>query len=226
MTIEKKTNTEKPENAEILLHDCEQSKRLLRRMIRAKLHAHSSENAISSSIICTYLSGLEVFQVARKRGRLMIYLSFGDEVRTTTFLGEDFGDLGDSVVVPYCEGDAIIPIRIYSREELELGRFGILEPKRSIRNDAGRFVGLEQLDVIIVPGLAFDEFGNRLGRGKGYYDRFLSRFPLDVISIGLAFEHQIVSQVPVNHWDCPVSMVITEKRCLPFDFLSQTKFFV
>jgi 5-formyltetrahydrofolate cyclo-ligase len=207
MTTEK-INEEKQENTEISLQYSKQSKKSLRRMIREKLNAHSSENDAFSSVICTCLSELDIFQVARAKNRLMIYLSFGNEVQTTSFLTES------SVVVPYCEDDTIVPVRIFSREDIELGRFGILEPKQKIRNDVGRHVTPEQLDIVIVPGLAFDTSGNRLGRGKGYYDRFLSPLPAKVILIGLAFECQIVKQVPVDYWDCPVSMIVTEKRII------------
>ncbi|MDR2440948.1 MAG: 5-formyltetrahydrofolate cyclo-ligase [Planctomycetaceae bacterium] len=207
MTIEK-INTEKQENAEISFQYFGQSKNSLRHIIQDKLRVHSSENNLFSSIICTRLKELEIFQVAGKKDRLMIYLSIGNEVQTIPFLMEY------SVVVPYCEANTIIPVRIFSRNDLEPGRFGILEPKQSVRNDVGHLVTPEQLDVIIVPGLAFDTLGNRLGRGKGYYDRFLSSFSSNIISIGLAFEYQIVYQVPVNHWDCPVSMIVTEQRII------------
>lgn len=207
MTIEN-VNTGKQDNTKISFQDCEQSKTSLRHLIREKLHAHSSENDLFSSIICTHLIELDIFQAACKKDRLMIYLSFGDEVQTTPLLTER------SVVVPYCENDTIIPVRIFSRNDLEPSRFGILEPKRGVRNDVRHLVTPEELDVIIVPGLAFDKLGNRLGRGKGYYDRFLSRFSSNIISIGLAFEYQIVYRVPVDHWDCPVSMIVTEKQII------------
>jgi 5-formyltetrahydrofolate cyclo-ligase len=138
----------------------------------------------------------------------MIYLSFGNEVQTISFLD------ACPVVVPYCDENMIIPIRIFSRNDLELGRFGILEPKQNIRNNPQYHVIPEQLDVVIVPGLAFDRSGNRLGRGRGYYDRFLSQFTSKTLLIGLAFECQIVEQIPVDTWDFPVSVVITENRII------------
>jgi 5-formyltetrahydrofolate cyclo-ligase len=140
----------------------------------------------------------------------MIYLSFGNEVQTASFF------TAYPIVVPCCSENenenTIVPIRIFSQNELESGRFGILEPKQNIRNNPQRHVTPEQLDVVVVPGLAFDRSGNRLGRGKGYYDRFLSLFPskTKTLLIGLAFECQIVEQIPVETWDCPVSIIITE----------------
>jgi 5-formyltetrahydrofolate cyclo-ligase len=159
-------------------------------------------------MICNRLNELDAFQTARKNNRLMIYLSFGNEVQTISFLNVY------PIVVPCCDEDTIVPIRIFSRNDLELGRFGILEPKQNIRNNIKYHVTPEQLDVVIVPGLAFDSLGNRLGRGKGYYDRFLSQFTSKTLLIGLAFECQIVEQVPVDTWDCPVSIVVTENRVI------------
>ncbi|MDR0705319.1 MAG: 5-formyltetrahydrofolate cyclo-ligase [Planctomycetaceae bacterium] len=207
MTIGK-INEEKPKKASTSLKLPEQPKSLLRRMVREKLIAHSSENEPFSLMICNRLNQLDAFQIARQNNRLMIYLSFGNEVQTTSFLNVY------PVVVPCCDENTIVPVRIFSRNDLESGRFGILEPKQKIRNNPKYHVTPEQLDVVFVPGLAFDTLGNRLGRGKGYYDRFLSQFPLNTLLIGLAFECQIVEQIPVDTWDCPVSIVVTEKRII------------
>jgi 5-formyltetrahydrofolate cyclo-ligase len=207
MTIEKIIR-EKQEITPTSLKLHEQPKSSLRHIIREKLIAHSFENETFSLMICNRLNELDVFQTARKKNRLMIYLSFGNEVQTTTFLNTY------PIVVPCCDEDTIIPVRIFSRNDLEPGRFGILEPKQNLRNNFKYHVTPEQLDVVIVPGLAFDASGNRLGRGKGYYDRFLSQFPPKTLLIGLAFECQIVEKVPVDARDCPVSIVVTEKRII------------
>jgi 5-formyltetrahydrofolate cyclo-ligase len=207
MTVEK-INEQKKEYVSTSLNLSEQPKSLLRRTIREKLIAHYSENETFSQMIYNRLTELDVFQIARKNNRLMIYLSFGNEVQTTSFLN------AYPIVVPYCDADMIVPVRIFSQNDLESGRFGILEPKQNIRNNYKNHVTPEQLDVVIVPGLAFDPFGNRLGRGKGYYDRFLSQFPLTTLLIGLAFECQIVEQVPVETWDYPVSVIVTESRVI------------
>ncbi|MDR2705154.1 MAG: 5-formyltetrahydrofolate cyclo-ligase [Planctomycetaceae bacterium] len=216
MTVEK-INGEKQEKASTSLKLPEQPKLLLRHMMREKLIAHSSENEASSLMICDRLTELDAFQAARKKNRLMIYLSFGNEVQTTSFLDVC------PVVVPCCDEDTIVPIRIFSQNDLEPGRFGILEPKQYVRNDFKRHVTPEQLDVVLVPGFAFDKSGNRLGRGKGYYDRFLSQFTSETLLIGLAFECQIVEQVPVDVWDCPVSIVVTEKRIICPKFVPALK---
>lgn len=86
------------------------------------------------------------------------------------------------------------------------GRFGIREPlvgpgREGIR---GGF------DLVVVPGLAFDAAGRRLGQGHGYYDRFLSGLGGKAVTVGLAFSWQLVPEVPVDPWDVPVDAVVTE----------------
>ncbi len=91
--------------------------------------------------------------------------------------------------------------------DLQLGAFGIWEPKPSCP-----FVAPEEIDLIVVPGRAFDECGNRLGRGLGYYDRFLKLLPPRTLKVALAFECQIVRRIPTKPNDVPMDVVITEQR--------------
>jgi len=90
--------------------------------------------------------------------------------------------------------------------ELSPGPFGVLEPKPSVR----RPVSLKAVDLVLVPGLAFDRSGNRLGRGEGYFDRFLSRLPKTVPTVGLAFRFQLLNHLPVDSHDHAVTTVLTE----------------
>lgn len=86
------------------------------------------------------------------------------------------------------------------------GRFGLREP-RVADGDPGRTDGF---DLIVVPGLAFDRAGRRLGQGYGSYDRFLMRLSGSVPTAGLAYSWQIVDEVPADAWDVPVDMVVTK----------------
>jgi 5-formyltetrahydrofolate cyclo-ligase len=123
---------------------------------------------------------------------------------------KDFADR-----LPYCELEEIVPFRILSFDELEVsGTLKILEPKLTIRQDATRAVLPEDIDVVLVPGLAFDQSGNRLGRGKGYYDRFLRRLLPGTVTIGLALEAMIRDTIPHDGDDYPVNMVVTESRVI------------
>ncbi len=87
------------------------------------------------------------------------------------------------------------------------GPYGIREPL-SAPGDGGVRAGF---DIVVVPGLAFDSAGRRLGRGYGYYDRFLAALGGTSLSVGLAFSWQLVPEVPVDAWDVPVDAVVTEE---------------
>lgn len=86
------------------------------------------------------------------------------------------------------------------------GKYGIFE-------NATSTINMEKMDLLIIPGIAFDLQGNRLGYGKGYYDRFLSLRKVKYI-IALAYETQIVNDIPNNENDIPVDVIITEKRII------------
>jgi len=89
----------------------------------------------------------------------------------------------------------------------ERGPYGIPEPPRP-RGSRPRTGGF---DLVVVPGVAFDRKGRRLGQGFGYYDRFLGALPEGVTRVGLAFWHQVVPEVPVDAWDVPVHALVTEE---------------
>jgi len=91
-------------------------------------------------------------------------------------------------------------------KQLVIGTFGVLEPPETLE--------APRLDLTIVPGLAFDESGNRLGYGAGYYDRFFEK-NRSVYRIGVCFEFQRVTELPVSLYDIPMDLVITEKNTYP-----------
>ncbi len=95
-------------------------------------------------------------------------------------------------------------------KELTRGTFGVPEPKPEFV----RPFGLDAIDLIIVPGIAWDKNGYRLGWGRGYFDRVLQKLPPHVKSAGLAFNLQLINQVPRDQFDVPVNMVITESRVI------------
>jgi 5-formyltetrahydrofolate cyclo-ligase len=115
-----------------------------------------------------------------------------------------------NIVVPISnkKDNTLTLSHLKSWEELSLGSYGILEP----RTEKIRKTNVEDIDLIIVPGVAFDEKGNRLGHGKGFYDRLLKKTKATVI--GLAFEFQILENIPTDKNDVPVDMIITEKRII------------
>jgi 5-formyltetrahydrofolate cyclo-ligase len=142
----------------------------------------------------------KVFQKAKA---VMFYIAFGGEVNTEEMI-EEAKKRGKIVAVPVCKNDkrTLRPVRLDDHAQMKKGPYGIYEPaiKRSIR--------LKDLDLVIVPGVAFDKKGRRLGRGKGYYDRFLKRLTKDTLSFGLAFDFQILPSIPAAAHDVSVSKVI------------------
>jgi 5-formyltetrahydrofolate cyclo-ligase len=140
--------------------------------------------------------------IFKKAKIAMFYISFGGEVDTREMIKEA-KKLGKLIAVPVSGDKRTIRACIWDgRQRLEKGRYGILEPARK------RFCQIKALDLVIVPGVAFDRRGNRLGRGKGYYDSFLSRLPKDTPSIGLAFDFQILPTLPTTPTDVSVRRVI------------------
>ena len=95
-------------------------------------------------------------------------------------------------------------------EDLVIGPRGILEPNSSRCN----VVPIECIDIAIIPGVAFDEKGGRIGSGEGYYDRLIPKLPITTRKVALAFEYQIIPQVQMESHDKYVDIIITEKRII------------
>ncbi len=118
---------------------------------------------------------------------------------------------GKKVFLPFLERGRIYcsPVR-NTEEDLEKGKWGIMEPRRSRRKK----VRPDRLDLVIVPGIGFDYKGNRLGFGRGCYDRFLQEMPSRIPRIGLAFDLQMVKELPHYPWDKKMDLIITEERII------------
>lgn len=141
-------------------------------------------------------------------------LHLAEEIMEKQLPDEAFHAPFPSVVIPYCSGGEIVPFLLRSLDELETGLYGIKEPKELFRSRKDRIFDPKQIDLVIVPGLAFDINGNRLGRGKGYYDRFLRHLSPKTLKIALAFECQIFETIPRDSNDVPMDLVVTEERII------------
>ncbi|SHK14009.1 5-formyltetrahydrofolate cyclo-ligase [Paramaledivibacter caminithermalis] len=162
-----------------------------------------------SKEIISKLTDLEVF---KESSNIMIYLSFRNEVDTYKLMDYCL-NVGKKVIVPFCieEERKIIPSEIKNPEnELILNHFGYKEPDSSHLRE----VKIEDIDLVIVPGVVFDKQGNRIGFGGGYYDRFLKKLKDTTMTIAICYDYQIVERVPVNEFDMPVKSIITEKRII------------
>jgi len=143
---------------------------------------------------------------------IMLYVATRSEVQTEEMIKISV-KVGKNIFVPIILTECInlAPSTIYDFDnELEKGKKGILEPKKEYY----RLFPPEDIDLIIVPGVAFDLSGNRIGRGFGYYDNFLRKISTSTKIIALAFEMQIVKRIPVDENDIPVDKIITEKRII------------
>lgn len=186
------------------------TKRELRKQIFQRRDRLSGEEIREySRQIARRLYGLPEYRESRV---IMFFLSFRSEVDTRSMVEESLAR-GKEVLVPKALPDSreMIASRLLDcREDLAPGAYGIPEPKES----ALRVVDPLQIDLLIVPGVAFSEDGRRLGYGGGYYDRFFGRLRPEVPLLALAFELQIVPEVPVQPWDRPVDLIVTEKRVI------------
>ena len=143
----------------------------------------------------------------RETSTLMVFLSFGSEVLTDGLI--EWGwNAGKRIVVPLCrpEGRVLSPCRIDSFADLETGHYGIREPKA----DRFQVVPPGEIDAVLVPAVAFDRRGYRVGYGGGYYDRFLPKVPR-AAKIGAVFACQIVPEVPIDRYDVQTERIATEE---------------
>jgi len=193
---------------EAMATESSQAKRLkreLRAKARVARQAQPNKDALSRRI-CGKFAASPEYASART---VMLFVDFGDEVRTRHLLAAALEE-GKAVVVPYCEGDVLKLFRLMSTDELSPGTWGILEPKAELRARCDRRIGMDEVDLVMVPGVAFDRRGGRLGHGKGYYDKLLVTARADTPLIAVAFECQMFPEVPMLPHDATMDKVITE----------------
>lgn len=146
----------------------------------------------------------------RRATAVMSYVGVRDEVRTLPALEAILAE-GKTLAVPYCDGDRLGLFRLEDLGELVEGYFGLLEPPAELRGRSDRQLEVARLNLVLVPGVAFDRQGGRLGHGRGYYDRLLAQLPQETVTVGLAFECQLVPTVPTMAHDVALDLVITEQ---------------
>lgn len=177
--------------------------------IRAAGLAARQRQPHRQSLSRTIVAGLCQTDEYRSARVVLYYVSVPSEVHTLRLLAEALAD-GKTVVVPYMEADRIELFRLESLDDLAPGHFNILEPRRELRT-SDRAVSPAQVELVIVPGVGFDQCGGRVGHGKGYYDEFLRRVRPETPRIGLAYECQIFNDLPMLPHDIPMHKVITER---------------
>ncbi|MCU0708918.1 MAG: 5-formyltetrahydrofolate cyclo-ligase [Pirellula sp.] len=168
------------------------------------------KDTVSDAILARFLT-LPEYRAAKT---VMFYVDVRDEVRTRQALPQAL-ETGKRIVVPYCVDGELELFWLESMDELELGMYRILEPKNELRSVASKRLQPEDLDLIMVPGVAFDRTGGRTGHGKGYYDKLLEHARLDTPLIALAFECQMFEAIPMDEHDVFMDKIVTEDAVYP-----------
>lgn len=137
---------------------------------------------------------------------IMIYMTMSQEVDTTAIALRAWQE-GKQVVAPklYWNDHIMLPVEIHSMTTAMREH-----PNRPREPLAGQPIPLEFIDLILVPGLAFGAKGYRIGRGSGFYDRFLCQEQFQGVSCGMGFEQQVIDELPVQRHDIPLDMVVTD----------------
>lgn len=179
-------------------------KQELRRQIRAAKKAVPFCEKLTRS--ASIMQQVETSPQFVQANTVLLYWSMDDEVQTHDFVNRWYKD--KTLLLPCVDGDELRLRRYTGPECMTAGeQFGIGEPT------GPEFSDTDSIDIIIVPGVAFDLQGNRLGRGRGFYDRLLKTTP-NAIKIGVAFDFQVVDQVPTEPLDVPMNLIISETPCL------------
>ena len=172
----------------------------------AKRKSHASELIEKkSAAIMERLFALPEFVKAKT---ILFYAAKKDEVQTLQIIKKAL-DMDKTIALPITvvEGKNLVLAEIRNVNRLVEGAFGVLEPMDYMP------VKPEEIDLVVVPGVAFDVHGDRLGHGMGYYDKLLKQMP-DAVFVGLAFEFQIVEDIPEEEHDVAVHIVVTEDRVI------------
>lgn len=181
------------------------TKEVLRKEILHQLRQQNhTQRARKSRKVMRILTNLAEFQRA---GCILFYLAKREEVQTASAIRQA-QKLSKKIAVPVVlEREKRMIASFVENIALEVapGPYGILQPKARFL----RQVPLRSIDLVIVPAVAFDRRGHRLGRGLGYYDRFLATLPESTPCVGLAFDFQVVERLPVLSHDIAVNTVIS-----------------
>lgn len=173
----------------------------IRRRVKArKTMLDDAERTAAASRVFDALSQLAAFTMA---DRVLIYNSLPDELSTREFISQ--WDGRKQFYLPRVNG-LDLDILPYSRTHTHLGAFRIEEP------DGDDLVDVADMDLIIVPAVAFDRHGNRVGRGKGFYDRLLSH--AKAVTVGVCYDFQLLDddEIEAEEFDVPVNFIIADRH--------------
>lgn len=165
-----------------------------------------------SRVICEKFVSLPEYTAARA---VMFYVDVRAEVRTRDYLATALSH-GKKIIVPWCNSQGELELFwLQSMDDLAVGMYKILEPKPELRGLPERQVSVAELDLVMVPGVAFTKAGARMGHGKGYYDKLLEHARPDAPLVALAFECQLFPEIPTQEHDVFMDKIITESAVYP-----------
>ncbi len=174
----------------------------MKAVIRKEMIQKRQEYPLSLRLLTEEQIRENVLMAVGNATRIAIYCSTRGEVDTYGLMEHWFWDEQIMIYAPRIKGDTMDFFRITSFKDLTIGAYGILEPTTQEKADP------EELEVIIVPIVAFDKYKHRIGYGKGYYDRYLTLTPAK--KIGIAFSFQETDEISVDSFDVDCDIVITE----------------
>jgi 5-formyltetrahydrofolate cyclo-ligase len=186
--------------------DFQQRKQAIRDQAHANRRAQENKDELSRQI-CRTFAGLPEYASART---VLFYIDVRTEVRTRHFLPTAL-TRGKRIIVPYCVEGALDLFYLEHMDELSVGMYKILEPKPALRALPAKQVAVEEIDLVMVPGVAFDRTGARMGHGFGYYDKLLEHVRRDTPLVALAFECQLFDEIPTAEHDVFMDKIVTEK---------------
>ena len=189
--------------------DPQAQKAAIREQARKNRVAQKNKEEISRDI-CEEFMAMPEYAAAKT---VLWYVDAGSEVRTRHMLPEAMAKAA-KVIIPFCivETNQLELFWLEDMGELVEGAYKILEPASDLRMLPSKRVQPEELDLVAVPGTAFDPSGGRMGQGKGYYDRLLARVRPDCPLIALSFECQVFPSIPVAAHDVYMDLVLTEQK--------------
>lgn len=168
-----------------------------------------NEKTIKDDLILKKLIGLDILN---QYSNISCYVNFGSEINTRPIL-EYILSMKKNLFVPYIDTDNNIMKFAQVKnlnEDLESGYYTILEPKNNLRSG----IDHNKIELVITPGVAFSKDKYRTGYGGGFYDKFFASLKSNPLKLALSYDFQIIDEIPINEFDIPVDIIITEKQII------------
>jgi 5-formyltetrahydrofolate cyclo-ligase len=187
----------------LVVYEVKMDKQSLRKKY-LEIRNNISNKDAKSNIIFNQIINLKEYQNAQI---IAIYKNLKSEVNTNKLIDYSLS-IGKTIALPKVTNDDMKFYKIENNSELLKSNFGVLEPIANNDN----YISKDNIDVIIVPGICFDKNKNRLGFGKGYYDRYLLNTKIK--KIGICFNEQIIDIVPTSKYDIKMDLIITDREII------------